>query len=197
MNLVAKLGEYLFAPVGHQFGYVFRYKCYFQDLENGVNELETARERVQRSVDAAMYNGKLIHADVGKWLTSVEKEAEEAKDLLKQGESAKNACFHGWIPNPMVRHPIGKKVKKMTQVIQGLHENSRNTNFQNVFYEYTPIEIVTATTSATRSVDKKEDVLESRASITEDVMKVIVLQDLCDRGVWIGRGWQVQTFGGH
>ncbi|XP_056165944.1 uncharacterized protein LOC115680959 [Syzygium oleosum] len=173
VNLVSKLGEYLFAPIGRQFGYVMCYTCYVKDLENGVNELETARERVQRSVDTAKYNGKPIHTDIQKWLTSVEKEAEEAKDLLKRGESAKNACFRGWIPNPVVRHPIGRKVKKMTQVIQGLHENSRNKNFKNVFYENTPIGIVTGTTSAERSVDKKEDVLESRASVTKDVMKAI------------------------
>ncbi|XP_039162937.1 disease resistance protein At4g27190-like [Eucalyptus grandis] len=62
----------------------------------------------------------------------------------------------------------------MTQVIQGLHKESKNSIFQKVYYENTPIGIVTATTSTGRSANGKEDVLESRASITEDVIKAII-----------------------
>ncbi|XP_039162922.1 probable disease resistance protein At4g27220 [Eucalyptus grandis] len=172
-NLVSKLGEYLIAPIGRQFGYVLYYKSYVEDLENGVKELKTAQERVEHSVDEAVYNGKPIHKDVENWLKSVKEETEKADNLLKHNESAKHACFRGWLPNPVVRHPIGRKVKKMTQVIQGLHDKSNNSIFRKVFYENTPIGVVTATTSAARSILRNEDVLESRASITEDVMKAI------------------------
>ncbi|XP_071723155.1 uncharacterized protein [Rutidosis leptorrhynchoides] len=172
-NLVSKLGEYLFAPIGRQFGYVLCYKSYIQDLKNGVEKLENARERVQRSVDGAMYGGNSIHTDINKWLDSVKNKANEAQNLLTQHESAKTACFHGWLPNPMVRHPFGRKVKKMTRVIRELYDETANVNFQKVSYENHPKRIVTATTSAARSVDKKEDVLESRASITEDVINAI------------------------
>ncbi|XP_030460667.2 LOW QUALITY PROTEIN: uncharacterized protein LOC115680957 [Syzygium oleosum] len=173
VNLVSKFGEYLFAPIGRQFGYVLCYKSYVKDLKNGVQELEIAKERVQCSVNEAMYDGKPIHTDVKDWLESATKEVEEAQQLLERGKNAKNACFRGWIPNPLVRHPIGKKVKETTKVIQGLHGKSRNSNFKKVYYENTPAGIVTAVTSATRSVDKKEDALESRVSITEDVMKAL------------------------
>ncbi|KAF8018429.1 hypothetical protein BT93_H3348 [Corymbia citriodora subsp. variegata] len=172
-NLLSKLGECLFAPIGRQFGYVLRYKSNAEALENAVNELKTTQERVEHSVDEAVHNGKPIHKDVENWLKSVKEETEKADNLLNCNRSAKHACFHGWLPNPMVRYPIGKKVKKMTQVIQGLHDKSKNIISQKVFYENTPIGIVTATTSATRSVLKKEDVLKSRASITDDVMKAI------------------------
>ncbi|XP_039169895.1 disease resistance protein At4g27190-like [Eucalyptus grandis] len=172
-NLVSKLGEYLFAPIGRQFGYVLCYKSYAQDLENGVEKLEISRERVQYSVNEAVYGGKPIHTDIKKWLDSVENKATEAQNLLKQGESAKSACFHGWLPNLVVRHPIGRKMKKMTQVIKELQDKSANSNFQKVSHEDTPIGIVKKPTSTARSVVKKEDVLESRASITEDIIKVI------------------------
>ncbi|KAF7850501.1 hypothetical protein BT93_L5452 [Corymbia citriodora subsp. variegata] len=172
-NLVSKLGEYLFAPIGHQFGYVFSYKSYIEDLKNGVEKLDTARERVQHSIEEAMNNGKPIEKDIMNWLESVENKAKEAQSLLEHGESAKNACFCGWLPNPVVRHPIGKKVKKMTPVIKGLHDESTNSNFQKVYYENTPVGLVTASTSASGSVNKTEDVLESRASILEDVMKAM------------------------
>ncbi|XP_039166715.1 probable disease resistance protein At4g27220 [Eucalyptus grandis] len=173
VNLVSKLCEYLFTPIGRQVGYVLCYKSYVKDLENGFQELETAKERVQCSVNEARYDGKLIHTDVKDWLESVMEEADEVQHLLERGKSAQHSCICGWIPNPLVRHPIGKKVKETTQVIQGLHEKSRNSNFKKVYYENTPPGIITATTSATRSVDKKEDALESRASIIEDVMKAI------------------------
>ncbi|KAF8032386.1 hypothetical protein BT93_D1334 [Corymbia citriodora subsp. variegata] len=183
-NLVAKLGEYLFAPIGRQFGYVLLHESYVEDLENGVKELETARERVQGSVNEAVYDGKSIHTDVKNWLDSVNEEAEEAENLLKRGKSAKYACFGGWLPNPMVRHAIGEKVKKMTQVIRGLYEKSQNSNFQKVYHENTPLGIVAATASAAKSVDNNGDELESRAKITEDVMKAIVDDKLCVIGVW-------------
>ncbi|XP_039161837.1 putative disease resistance protein At3g15700 isoform X2 [Eucalyptus grandis] len=183
-NLVAKLGEYLFAPIGRQFGYVLLHKSYVEDLENGVAELEMARERVQGSVNEAVYDGKVVHTDVRDWLDSAKEEAEEAENLLKRDKSAKYACFHGWLPNPLARHAIGEKVKKMTQVIRGLYEKSRNSNFQKVYHENTPIGIVTAATSTARSVDNKEDVLESRAKIMEDVMKAVVDDKVCVIGVY-------------
>ncbi|KAK2633258.1 hypothetical protein EUGRSUZ_L00062, partial [Eucalyptus grandis] len=157
---------------------------YFEELENGVKELETARKRVQSSVDEAVYDSKLIHADVENWLKSVKEETDKADNLLKRNESAKDACFRGWLPNPVVRHPIGRKVKKMTQVIQGLHKESKNSIFQKVYYENPPLEIVTATTSATRSAHRMEDVLESRASITENVIEAITDDKVCVVGVY-------------
>ncbi|XP_039159806.1 probable disease resistance protein At4g27220 [Eucalyptus grandis] len=183
-NLLSKLGECLFAPIGRQFEYVLCYKSYVKELKNGVKELETARQRVQSSVDEAMYDGKLIDVDVENWLKSVKDETEKADDLLKRNESAKDACFCGWLPNPMVRHPIGRKVKKMTQVIQGLHKESKNSIFQKVYYENTPKGTVTTTTFAARSVDRKEDVPESRASIIEVVIKAITDDKVCVIGVY-------------
>ncbi|KAF8032381.1 hypothetical protein BT93_D1330 [Corymbia citriodora subsp. variegata] len=172
-NLVSKLGEYLFVPIGRQFGYVLCYKSYVKDLEKGVKDLKNARERVQCSVDKALYDGKPIYTEVKDWLESVKKEAEEAENLLRDGENAKHECFRGWLSNPVVRHPIGRKVKKITKVIRGLNEKSQSGNFEKVYYENTPIGFVTASTSTVRSVDKKEDGLKSRALIIEDVMKAI------------------------
>lgn len=183
-NLLSKLGECLFAPIGRQFGYVLCYKSYIEELKNGVKELETARQRVQSSVDEAVYDGKLIHVDVENWLKSVKEETEKADNLLKLNGSAKDACFRGWLPNPMVRHPIGRKVKKMAQVIQGLHKESKNIIFQKVYHENTPIGIVTAATSAARSAQRKEDVPVSRASVIEDVIKAINDDKVCVIGVY-------------
>ncbi|XP_048136679.1 uncharacterized protein LOC115734374 [Rhodamnia argentea] len=183
-SLVSKLVEYLITPIGRQFGYVLCYKSYVEDLQNGVQQLKAARERVHSSVEEAEYDGKLIHTDVENWLKSVKEEIEKADNLLKRGARANNACFHGWLPNPVVRHPIGRKVKKMTPVIRGLHEESAKSNFQKVYYENTPIGIITATTSAARPVDKKEDVLDSRASITEYVMKAMADDKVRVIGVW-------------
>ncbi|XP_039162941.1 probable disease resistance protein At4g27220 [Eucalyptus grandis] len=183
-NLVSKLGEYLFAPIGRQFGYVLCYKSSVQDLKYEVEKLENVRKRVQSSVDEAVYDGKSIHTDIKKWLDSVENKAKEAQNLLKQGESAKNDCFRGWLPNPMVRHPIGRKVKKMTKVIQGLHKTSTDSTFQKVSHENTPTGIVAATTSVARSIYNNEDILESRASIAKDVIKAIANDNISAVGLY-------------
>ncbi|KAF8038953.1 hypothetical protein BT93_B1492 [Corymbia citriodora subsp. variegata] len=182
-DLVSKLGECLIPLVGRQFGYVLRYKTYVDGLETEVKLLEAARDRVQGSVNEAKYDGKLIYPDVEVWLESVAKKVEEAQHLLERGNNANSACFREWIPNPVVRYPIGKKVKEMTVVIQGLHKTSTDNTFQKVYRENTPIGIVTATTSAARSVDNNEDVLESRASIRENVIKAIGNDKVCVVGV--------------
>ncbi|XP_039162977.1 probable disease resistance protein At4g27220 [Eucalyptus grandis] len=182
-NLASKLGEYLIAHIGRQFEYVLCYKSYVKELKNGVEKLETMRGRVQRLVDEAKYDGKPIHADIKNWLGSVENKAKEAENLLKQGETANISCFRGWLPNPVVRHPIGRKLKKMTRLIQELHNESSKNIFQKVYHENTPIGIVTAITSGARSVDNKEDILESRALIIDDVMKAIVDDKVCVIGV--------------
>ncbi|KAF8032383.1 hypothetical protein BT93_D1332 [Corymbia citriodora subsp. variegata] len=183
-NLLSKLGECLFAPIGRQFGYVLRYKSNAEDLKNAVNELKTTQERVEHSVDEAVHNGKPIQKDVKNWLKNVKEETEKADNLLNRNRSAKHSCFRGWLPNPVVRYPIGRKVKKITQVIQGLQDKSKNSIFQNVFYENTPIGIVPATTSAARATPREEEVLESRASITEDVIKAITDDKFSVIGVW-------------
>ncbi|XP_039173774.1 uncharacterized protein LOC104455608 [Eucalyptus grandis] len=180
-NLVSKVGEYLIAPIGRQFGYVLCYKSNVKDLKNRVDELKNAKARVQHSVEEARNNGKPIHADVKGWLEKVE-EAEKANILLEPGENAKDTCLRWWIPNPMVQHRSGRKVKKMTQVIQGLYDKAQNSNFTKVSYENTPAGIVTTTTSTARSVDRK-DVLDLRASIIEDVMKALVDDKVCVIGV--------------
>lgn len=156
-NLVSKLGEYLFAPIGRQFGYVLCYKCYVEDLENGVKKLENATKRVQSSVDEAISNGKPIHSDVKDWLGSAKKKAKEAENLLKRGESAQNTCFRGWLPNPVVRHLIGRKVKKITKVIQDLFMKSESTKFQKVYHENPPIGLVAANPLTPRSVNVGND----------------------------------------
>ncbi|KAF8007736.1 hypothetical protein BT93_K1662 [Corymbia citriodora subsp. variegata] len=180
-NLVSKLGECLFAPIGRQFGYVLCYKSYVEDLKKGVKDLKYAKERVQCSVDKAFYDGKPIYTDVKDWLESVKKKVEEAENLLRDGETANNACFRGWLPNPVLRHPIGRKVKKMTQVIQELRKKSK---FTEVHYENPPIGIVTATTSAAGSTDNGEDVLESRASFAKKVIEAISDDKVCVVGVY-------------
>ncbi|KAF7846716.1 hypothetical protein BT93_L3863, partial [Corymbia citriodora subsp. variegata] len=181
-DLVSKLGDYLIPLVGRQFGYVLRYKTYVEGLETEIKLLEAVRDRVQGSVNEATYDGKSIYPDVEVWLESVAKKVEEAQHLLERGKNAKSACFREWIPNPVVRHPIGRKVKEMTEVIQGLHKTSTDSTFQKVYRENTPIGIVTATTSAARSVDN--NVLESRASIIEKVIKAIVDDKICVVGVY-------------
>ncbi|XP_048136681.1 uncharacterized protein LOC115734373 [Rhodamnia argentea] len=69
----------------------------------------------------------------------------------------------------------------MNQVIQKLHEKS---NFTEIHYENPPIGIVAATTPTAGDVDSKEDVLESRAKIMEDVMKAVADDKVSVVGVW-------------
>ncbi|XP_048136673.1 uncharacterized protein LOC125315531 [Rhodamnia argentea] len=168
VNLVSKIGGYLFAPIGRQFGYVLCYKSYVEDLQTAVEELEGARESVQQSVDQARRNVNPIRPYVEDWLGKAMKEAEEAQQMLERGKTAKNACFRGWIPNPLVRHRIGRQVREATEFIRVLREKARNSDFKKVYDENIPPGIV-----IDPPIPVTRDALESRALIADDVMKAL------------------------
>ncbi|XP_048136668.1 probable disease resistance protein At4g27220 [Rhodamnia argentea] len=168
VNLVSKIGGYLFAPIGRQFGYVLCYKSYVEDLQTAVEELEGARESVQQSVDQARRNVNPIRPYVEDWLGKAMKEAEEAQQMLERGKTAKNACFRGWIPNPLVRHRIGRQVREATEFIRVLREKARNSDFKKVYDENIPPGIVIGP-----PIPVTRDALESRALIADDVTKAL------------------------
>ncbi|XP_048136669.1 probable disease resistance protein At5g63020 [Rhodamnia argentea] len=168
VNLVSKIGGYMFTPIGRQFGYVLCYKSYVEDLQTAVEELEGARESVQQSVDQAGRNVNPIRPYVEDWLGKAMKEAEEAQQMLERGKTAKNACFRGWIPNPLVRHRIGRQVREATEVIRVLREKAQNSDFKKVYDENIPPGIV-----IDPPFPVTRDALESRALIADDVMKVL------------------------
>ena len=99
VTIAAKVAEYLVAPIGRSFGYLFNYRSNIDDLRQQVEKPGDARARWERSVDEAIRNGDEIEADVDKWLLRVSGFMEEAGKFFELEKKANQSCFNGSCPN--------------------------------------------------------------------------------------------------
>ncbi|RVW64725.1 hypothetical protein CK203_063131 [Vitis vinifera] len=97
--IAAKVVEYLVAPIGRPFGYLFNYRSNIDNLVHQVENLGDARAGLQRSTDEAIRNGDEIEADVDKWLIGANGFMEEAGKFLEDGKKANKSCFMELCPN--------------------------------------------------------------------------------------------------
>ena len=95
--IAAKVVEYLVAPIGRPFGYLFNYCSNIDNLVHQVEKLGDARAGLQRFVDEAIRNGDEIEADVDN--IGANGFMEEAGKFLEDGKKANKSCFMGLCPN--------------------------------------------------------------------------------------------------
>ncbi|XP_060667726.1 disease resistance protein At4g27190 isoform X2 [Ziziphus jujuba] len=115
--IVAKIAEYTVAPVGRQIGYVFSYGSNMENLDSVIRQLEHKKNRLQHSVDEAKNNAHEIEADVQEWLDRVPAVTEEARNFRRDECRANTRCLNVSFPNPVRRHRLSRKAKKMVQSI--------------------------------------------------------------------------------
>ncbi|XP_028085377.1 disease resistance protein SUMM2-like [Camellia sinensis] len=120
LPVVMKIGEYLVAPVGRQFGYLIFYDRNIKNLEKQVQKLEDKRFGVQKSVEEAETKRETTAPDVERWLTTVNKLNEEAKKFLEDEVNANKGCLNGRCPNLKSRYSLSRKATKKTQSVEEL-----------------------------------------------------------------------------
>ncbi|KAI7997427.1 Disease resistance protein [Camellia lanceoleosa] len=120
LPVVMKIGEYLVAPVGRQFGYLIFYDRNIKNLEKQAQKLEDKRFGVQKSVEEAEAKRETIAPDVERWLTTVNKLNEEAKKFLEDEVKANKGCLNGWCPNLKSRYSLSRKATKKTHSVEEL-----------------------------------------------------------------------------
>ncbi|XP_052177802.1 probable disease resistance protein At4g27220 isoform X3 [Diospyros lotus] len=90
--------------------YVIRYKNKVQLLEQENKQLGEIKDRIQRKVDRAENNGKVIEIQVSSWLKEAENMEGAIANFLQQENRESFKCFKGCIcPNLMWRHKTGKE----------------------------------------------------------------------------------------
>ncbi|CAL5419953.1 unnamed protein product [Camellia sinensis] len=161
--IVCKIGEFLMAPVGRHFGYLFSYKSEIKNLKEEVEKLDEKRSAMQLSVDEAERNVKVTGPDVKGWLGRVDKCSEEAREILKDEVEANKGCLYGWCPNLKIRYSLGKKATNKAKDVAKLHEERKLTE---VAYNEPPPGIESTSTEGIK-------VFESRRLITKDVMEAL------------------------
>ncbi|KAL7194742.1 hypothetical protein ACSBR1_035054 [Camellia fascicularis] len=120
LPIVMKIGKYLVAPVGRQFGYLIFYDRTIKNLEKQVQKLEDKRFGVQKSVEEAEAKRETIAPGVERWLKTVNDLNEEAKKFLQVEVKANKGCLNGWCPNLKSRYSLSRKATKKTQSVEEL-----------------------------------------------------------------------------
>ncbi|CAL5423033.1 unnamed protein product [Camellia sinensis] len=107
LPIVMKIGEYLVAPVGCQFGYLFSCERNIKNLEKQVQKLEDKRFGVQKSVEEAETKTETIAPDVERWLKTVNELNKEGKKFLEVELKANDGCSNRRYPNLKLRYSLG------------------------------------------------------------------------------------------
>ncbi|CAL5423016.1 unnamed protein product [Camellia sinensis] len=183
LPIVMKVGEYLVAPVGRQFGYLIFYQRNIKDLEKRVQKLEDKRFGVQKSVEEAETKRETIAPDVERWLKTVNELNEEAKKFLEDEVKANKGCLNGWCPNLKSRYSLSRKATKKTQSVEELRGEG---DFSRVSYP-----AVAPSVGTTFAFTGGFKGFESRRLIMNGVMEALTDDSiyLCDWDMWDGRRW--------
>ena len=168
ISVVAKVAEYLVAPIERQLGYLYNYRSNLDKLEEQVEKLGDARGRLQRDVDEADRQGDEIEPDVQKWLTRTEGIIQKAKELIEDEKAANTSCF-----NLKSRYQRSRQAKKQSGDIGQIQESK----FDRVSYRLPPQGIWSARLRDCQA-------LESRASILNEIMEALRNDDIRMIGVW-------------
>nr|CAN77510.1 hypothetical protein VITISV_036215 [Vitis vinifera] len=172
--IAAKVVEYLVAPIGRPFGYLFNYHSNIDNLVHQVEKLGDARAGLQCSVDEAIRNGDEIEADVDKWLIGANGFMEEAGKFLEDGKKANKSCFMGLCPNLKLQYKLSRAAKKKASEVVEI-QGARK--FERLSYRAPLLGIGSATL-------RGYEALESRMSTLNQIMEALRDGDDNMIGVW-------------
>ncbi|KAL6311687.1 hypothetical protein AAG906_019035 [Vitis piasezkii] len=172
ISVVEKVAEYLVDPIVRPLGYLFNYRSNLDELEEQVERLGNARERLQHDVDEANRQGDDIEIDVRDWLTRTEEIIQRARELIEDEKAANTSYF-----NLKLRHQRSSQAKKQSEDIGKIQESK----FDRVSYRLSPRGIWSPRL-------RDCEALESRASILNEIMEALRNDDIRMIGVW---GWAV------
>ncbi|KAL7234707.1 hypothetical protein ACSBR1_018206 [Camellia fascicularis] len=120
------IGEYLVAPIGRQFGYLFCFNTNIQNLDTQLGSLKVTREGVQLGVVETRNNVRTVGPHLETWLTKANDNTAEAVTIIKDKAQVQKGCFNGWCPNLKLRYSLGRKAVKKTQELALLHAEGSN-----------------------------------------------------------------------
>ncbi|KAM7480868.1 hypothetical protein LguiB_005451 [Lonicera macranthoides] len=135
-TIVGKIGEYLVAPIGRQFGYLFSYNNNIDNLRDQAKKLKDIKDGVQLSVSAAKNNLEVIAPRVESWLTDVEEIMTKSDRVFEDKASVDQGCLNGWCSNPKTRYLLSREASKQAKVI--LELRSEGEHFSKVSYPAPP-----------------------------------------------------------
>ncbi|KAG6701557.1 hypothetical protein I3842_08G171100 [Carya illinoinensis] len=180
ISIVAKIAEYMVAPVGQWLCYSCHYNSNMENLRNQEKNLRDFKKRVLHSIDVASRKGEEIEDDVKTWLTKVDDILHQlATKILGGGEaeagtrSSNAACL-----NLKHRHQLSREAKK---IMENIAELLKNGNFSKVGFRPAAQEMV-------NPINRDYMSLDSRISIMERIMEALGDANINRIGVWGSAG---------
>ncbi|KAI5660507.1 hypothetical protein M9H77_29300 [Catharanthus roseus] len=163
ISVAAKVAEYLVAPIGRPFGYLFFFNNNLKNLQEQIAQLEDMRVVVQRQVDAAKRNVEVIRPAVEAWLTEVDKTKSDSDEIFEQVRRIGTSCFRGWCLHTRSRYSLSRRAKRLGEVALDLQGSGK---FDRVA-DPTPIACLPTISSGGFKN------FESRNLVVEEIMKAL------------------------
>ncbi|KAF3438245.1 hypothetical protein FNV43_RR21006 [Rhamnella rubrinervis] len=124
-SIVTKVAELLVEPAGRQLGYLICSEGKIMALTEETEKLKVKRGAIQLSMDEATTQLEVISPEVKRWVSEVDKIMNEVGKFLEEDVKLNKMCFNGWCPNLKLRHSLGRKAKKHTEVVLKLHQDGK------------------------------------------------------------------------
>ncbi|KAF3438020.1 hypothetical protein FNV43_RR20776 [Rhamnella rubrinervis] len=116
-SIASTVAESLVEPAGRQLGYLICYEGNIKALTEETKKLKDKRAAIQMSMNAATTQLEVISPEVRRWVSEVENIINEMQKFLEEDVKVNKMCFNGWCPNLKLRHSLGRKAKKNTEVV--------------------------------------------------------------------------------
>ncbi|KAI5342097.1 hypothetical protein L3X38_009972 [Prunus dulcis] len=126
-SIASQIVEEPVALIGRQLNHLIFYNCNIESLKDVLKKLDDKKNDVQRSVDAAKWNGATIKDQVQSWLEEVREIFREAKELENK-VNGQRRCLYGLCPSLKSRYSLSRKAKKIAERVLDLKLDEELSN---------------------------------------------------------------------
>ena len=124
VNFVGGCAVEIVKAVGRQARYCYEFNKLVEDLDDGHENLKTARDGMQRQFDKEKANTKEPSRDLQQQLEKANKLIDKVEKLKGKAE-AKKSCCNGVCPNWICRYFVGKKAEEKTKAMKEVNDELR------------------------------------------------------------------------
>ena len=172
-SVAAKVAEYLVDPIIRPLGYLFNYRRNITDLNQQIDSLDLARERLQIPVDEANRQRDKIFRDVQEWLTYADGIIQRRDDFNEDERKASKSCFY-----LKSRYQLSKQAEKQAAEIVDKIKEARDFGGRVSYRPPPPPPFISSASS------KDYEAFQSRESTFNQIMEALRDEDKRIIGVW-------------
>ena len=174
ISVAAKVAEYLVDSIIRPLGYLVNYHRNITDLNQRIDSLHLARERLQVPVDEANRQGDEIFPGVQEWQTYAEGIIQKRNDFNEDERKASKSCFY-----LKSRYQLSKQAEKQAAEIVDKIQEAHNFGDRVSYRPPPPPPPFISSASF-----KDYGAFQSRESTFNQIMEALRNEDMRMIGVW-------------